>query len=289
MAVIDLQKAGIWTRISAYLFDMILTMMLIVGIALVLSGAFKVDSYIEKNEEYKTEYEHKYKHKYEQLYGIDFDIKQEDYDALSTEEKALYQKANDEFLDEFLDEFGKDPLVQENYAELISSVFLAINLSILSSFVILYFTIPLIFGNGQTLGKKIFGLAVIRTNCVKISGPVLFARSILGQCVIETMVPVCLILMLLCGVIGGAAPLVILLLLILQVTMLCITQTNSAIHDLLADTAVVDYSSQKIFESEEELIAYKTAEHEKLVSQNQDFGRLDSIVEPETIEQGEQE
>jgi len=36
-----------------------------------------------------------------------------------------------------------------------------------------------------------------------------------------------------------------------------VTRNNSAIHDLLAGTVVVDMSSQTIFRSTEELIAYK--------------------------------
>lgn len=273
MSLLSLQKAGIWKRISAYLFDMILTMMIVVGIAALLSAVLGYDTYTEKLEEYTN--------KYVQEYGIELDITQEEYNALSDAEKTQYEKANDAF--------SKDADVQATYEKIFSLGLSIVSISILSSYLILYFTIPLFLQHGRTLGKKIFGLAVVRTNCVKLSGPVLFARSILGQCAIETIVPAMILAMMLFGVLGGVGPLVLLLLLILQIVMLCITETNSAIHDLLADTAVVEYSSQKIFESEEELIAYKTAEHEKLVSQNQDFGRLDSIVEPETIEQGEQE
>ena len=273
MSISSLQKAGTWQRVSAYLFDMILTVMIIVGAAAALSAILGYNDYSKQLEDYTNQYA--------QEYGIELDITQEEYDALSDEDKELYQQANKAF--------GKDAAIQELYEKMFSTAVSIASLSTLSTYLILYFAIPLIFGNGQTLGKKIFNLAVVRTNCVKISGPVLFTRSILGQCVIETMVPILLVFMLLFGVIGGAGPLVILLLLVLQVVMIAITPTHSAIHDLLADTAVVEYSSQMIFASEEELIAYKKAEHEKLVSQNHDFGRLDGQIPAEPMTQSEQE
>ena len=49
------------------------------------------------------------------------------------------------------------------------------------AFLVWYFILPLLFGYGRTLGKKIFGLAVIRTNLVKVSNPVLFVRTIVGM------------------------------------------------------------------------------------------------------------
>ena len=101
----------------------------------------------------------------------------------------------------------------------------------------------------------------MRTNFVKITTPVLFIRSILGLYTIETMVPVLLLLMIYFGAIGLGGTIAIFGLLILQIAMLSSTKTSSSIHDLLADTAVVDMSSQKIFESEEALIAFKEEQH----------------------------
>ena len=55
----------------------------------------------------------------------------------------------------------------------------------------------------------------------------------------------------------------LLLLLVLQIGVMVKTQTNSSIHDLLSDTMVVDLVSQRIFETEEERVAY-IAEQERL-------------------------
>ena len=46
-------------------------------------------------------------------------------------------------------------------------------------------------------------------------------------------------------------------LVIAQLLCLIISRNNSAIHDLLAGTAVVDISSQMIFRTTDDLIAYK--------------------------------
>ena len=67
-----------------------------------------------------------------------------------------------------------------------------------------------------------------------------------------------MILMIFLGTIGIVGPAVILGLLVTQLVLLCVTHTNSVIHDILSDTVTVDLASQMIFNSPEELLAYKT-------------------------------
>ena len=85
----------------------------------------------------------------------------------------------------------------------------------------------------------------------------------------ETMVPIYLFIMFFFGSIGILGPLVIILLLGLNVFTVFYTKTRSTIHDLVSDTVVVDMASQMIFESEEELIAYKTKIHEEEVNKRE--------------------
>ena len=85
----------------------------------------------------------------------------------------------------------------------------------------------------------------------------LFVRSILGKYTIETMIPVLLLVMLYFGTVGLPGTLVLLLILLLQIIVIGVTKTNSAIHDLLSGTVVVDFHSQKIFDTTDELIEYK--------------------------------
>jgi uncharacterized RDD family membrane protein YckC len=109
-----------------------------------------------------------------------------------------------------------------------------------------HFVLPLILKNGQTLGKKTFGLGVIRTNGVKIFPMQLFIRSVVGIFAIETIAVAFLLLIYPVGVVAAV------LVQALQVGVMIKTPTNSSIHDLLADTAVIDFASQHIFETEAE-------------------------------------
>ena len=154
-----------------------------------------------------------------------------------------------------------DDEVAYTYLMLMSLSLLIISVSILVAYMITEFIIPLKLRNGQTLGKKIFGLAVMRCDSVKITHIMLFIRTVLGKYTIETMVPVLIIIMIYFGQIGLVGTIIIGLLLILQIVMMISTSTNSAIHDLLANTVTVDLASQMIFDTESDLIAYKNRIH----------------------------
>ena len=119
------------------------------------------------------------------------------------------------------------------------------------------FFMPLWLGNGQTLGKRIFSLCLVRNDGVKLNTMQLFARTILGKFTVETMLPVYILLMLFFGTMGLTGTLILFALLAAQVLCLMVTRTNSAIHDLIAGTVVVDKDSQTIFRTTEDLIAWK--------------------------------
>ena len=78
--------------------------------------------------------------------------------------------------------------------------------------------------------------------------------------------PILMILMIFFQLLGVIGLIVVALLLILQIGVMLATKTNSSIHDLLSDTVVVDFATQQIFESEEELIAFKQKQHEEKVN-----------------------
>lgn len=245
----ELQKASLWKRVSAYLFDLILLVIVALGLATLLSTIFGYDGYVS---ELTVHYD-----RYADTYGIDVEISGEEYEKLSQEEKERYAEADAAL--------RKDAEVQYLYGMMFRLSILMITLSILVAYLALEFTVPLLFGNGQTLGKKIFGVAVMRQSAVKISPVILFIRTILGKYTIETMVPVFLFLMIRFGVLGFVGTMVICGILLLNVILVLATSTSSAIHDLLADTVTVDMASQRIFDSEEELIAYKKRIHEEAV------------------------
>ena len=242
---LHLQKANFWKRISAYMLDVVLAVMLTLGLASVFSIVFRYDKQTAKLESYYTEYE--------QIYKVDFDLSEEELNALSQAEKDNFTAASNAL--------GKDPRVLKTYDAMFYTALAILSLSIFISHFALYVVPPLFFKNGQTLGKKIFGLADMRTNCVKHSNSDLFVREMLGLCIIETMVPVLFVLMILFGLLGIVGWIALLLLLALQIFVMIKTPTNSSIHDLLSDTVVVDYASQQIFETQEELIAFKEEQH----------------------------
>ncbi len=242
---LDLQKAGIWKRMSAYLFDFIMLAMITVGIAALMSWVLGYDGYVES---VTQAYE-----QYGNAYGIDLEISEQDYNALPQETKDLYQKA--------YEAMNQDKNMVYAYNMMHSLALVILSSAILLSHLVFEFLIPLLFGNGQTLGKKIFGVAVMRTNSVKVTGPVLFVRAILGKCTIGRMVPVLIILMIVFGQLGIVGTVALILIAVLQIALLCVTKTHSMIHDLLADTVTVDMASQRIFDTEEDLIEFKKRIH----------------------------
>lgn len=237
---IELQKANMWKRISAGLFDGILLAMLAVGLAFLLSVVLEYDGHTAQLEARYAEYEARY--------GITLDITSADYDAMTEEERAQY--------DAVLAAFAEDREAGYLYSLLINLTLVIITFGILLSYLILELIVPLLFGNGQTVGKKVFGIGVMHVNALKITPQMLFIRTVLGKYTLETMIPVLLILMIFFGIIGIEGTAIILILAVVQVVLLAATRTRSAIHDLLAQSVTVDLASQMIFENAEARMNY---------------------------------
>lgn len=241
----DLQKANMWKRISAFLFDIILLIICASGFAFLASAFTGFDNY---NEQMQSFYD-----KYEKEYNVDFDISAEDYSALTPEQVKVYEEA--------IKALNNDKDAMQTYAMVINLTLTIVTAGILAGFLLLEFVVPVLFGNGQTLGKKIFALAVMRVDCVKINTPLLFIRTFLGKFTLETMIPVLIVIMIFFQNIGLLGTLILGGLLLIQLILLVSTRTNSVIHDVLAKTVVVDASSQMIFDSEEDLLEYKQRLH----------------------------
>ena len=84
--MLDLQKASMLKRISAFILDVILLAVAITGFAFFLSAVTGYDSYNERLDEIYTSYE--------QQYGVEVGISLEEYEALSAEQKEAYELAN---------------------------------------------------------------------------------------------------------------------------------------------------------------------------------------------------
>jgi len=252
--MLDLQKASMLKRVSAFLLDIILLLILITGFAFVLSLATGYDGYNERLEAVEQAYEEKY--------GVSFDISEEEYNKMTEDQRKYF--------DEAYAEFAKDEDALYLYNMQFNLILMISTVSILLAYVVLELILPLVFKNGQTVGKKIFGIALVHTNGVRLSTLALFVRTVLGKFTLETMIPVYIFIMALFGTLGLTGTIMLLLILVLQIGVILITKTNSCIHDLLANTVAVDLSSQMIFDSVDDMNEYKKKIHAEQVK-NADY------------------
>lgn len=250
---IDLQKAGLWKRVAAWLLDFILLSVLAVGCIYGLSVLLKYDSYQQTvNAAYA---------KYEQAYGVEFDIDVQTYEAMTEEQRKNYDAAYEALIADEEAMYAYDMLL--NLSLMITTV------GLLVAALLTEFILPLVFGNGATVGKKIFGLGLIRTDSVKANTMQLFVRALIGKYTVEIMIPVYLILMMFWGIMDVTGTIVLCILGIAQILCYALTRTNSLLHDLIAGTAVVDATSQMIFPTTEDLIAFqKKAAAERAAREN---------------------
>ena len=171
--ICDLQKANILKRVSAYILDLILLTIVVTGAAFALSAIFDYDSYSETLDRIYNEYEAEY--------GIDFDISADEYNSLTREEQKVYEDVNRLM--------NENEEAIEAYNMTVNLALIITSLSILSAYLLLEFAVPKMLGNGQTVGKKVFGIGLVRHDCVKISTLALLVRTLLGKCTVETILP----------------------------------------------------------------------------------------------------
>lgn len=237
----DLQKASFWKRISAFMLDIIVLVILAVGCGAALSGTLGFD---EHNQTVQAAYA-----QYEADYGISFEMTQEEYETMLPEERARFDEAYAALI--------ADEEAMYAYNMTIYLSLLITTMGILIATILLEFVGPMMLGNGQTLGKKVFGLGVMRVDGVRLTTIQLFIRTFLGKFTIEIMVPVLLVLALFFNIIGIVGLFVLGGILLLQIILLGVSKTNSAIHDHLAGTVVIDIASQRIFDTTDDMIEYK--------------------------------
>ncbi|MBO5715310.1 MAG: RDD family protein [Clostridia bacterium] len=260
--IYDLQKASLMKRISAFLLDFILTVMLFTGCMLLVANITNYDANLTALEDRLISIQEKY--------GIEelekqYEIKFTDYQYMFDEEIAAIPQEVRVVFDACNEEMNTDAESIKLYETIMTLSILIVSISMLISFIVLEFVIPLILGNGQTLGKKMFSIAVMRVDCVKITPQVLFIRSILGKYTISTMVPLIMLLTLLFGSTPLMPLIVIVAIFLIQIILLIVTKTNSLIHDSLASTVVVDLQSQMIFDTVEAKNEYVLRLHKESV------------------------
>ena len=220
----SLNTPRLWKRFAALLFDGTLTLIIALVCSLIFSSMVKTP---EADAAIADAYD-----RFGQEYGVNFNISQEEYALLTEEEIARY--------DEAYAAMGEDPAVISAYEDILRLSLLTIALAILVPFLFLELLVPLVLGNGQTLGKRIIGLGVVQKNGDAVAPLQLTVRTIVGKYTIETLVPVLFLLMSALGVLGLA---VALLVVAAQILLLCTSKDRAVIHDRISSTVCVEVHS----------------------------------------------
>ena len=233
---------------SAFLLDGILLSILAVGIGTLLSLILRYDTHSARMQEAFA--------RFEQEYGVNFDITQEEYDAYSAEEKERYDTAYAALI--------LDGEAVGLYQKVMNLMLLIVTFSLLAAFLILEFAVPLWFGYGRTVGKRIFGLALTTQEGVRIRTVALLVRTLLGKFTIETMIPAYVIIMIFFNMAGLLGTVLLFVLAVCQLILYFTSENRMLLHDRMAGTVLVDFASQTIFDTHEDMLeAKKKAAAEK--------------------------
>lgn len=263
--IYNLQKASLTKRFSAFLFDFMMLIVVFLACALAMSAILGYSNHTQEKDRIQGEIIERHgidalEEKYIDREDVDFSR----YEFMTDEEKAALPEDVQVAFKACTDEINGNEDLARILGTMVILFVTIFSVSLLMSFVILEFIVPLLLKNGQTLGKKIFSLAVCSVDCVKVSPFVLFVRSILGKYTICTMAPL-LTLPLLYTPMTLVPIFVVLLVLLLHVVFYFTSGTGALIHDKMAATAVVDMQTQMIFNSAEEKEQYQLRIHREEV------------------------
>ena len=286
----ELRKIGLVKRFSALLLDAIMLLVLTTGFMFIISLICNYDreqglatQYYNEWNEYRKEYAldvcDYYGYAYQETEYDEFTVKKDGVDSTlnAVWDKLLADEGNyegdkadklTEAYDKFVNELTPDNVVNAQYRYAYSLLFMMISIGVLLAYVVLEFVIPIIMKNGQTIGKKVFGIGVVRTDCVKMSNLMLFMRTFVGKFAIETMFPILLVILFLFGSLGILAIILFAAITILNIAMFFATKNKTPIHDMIAGTVTVDIKLQVIFDSTEDMIARKTLQHTEEVEKS---------------------
>lgn len=268
--MLDLQKATMSNRISAFLTDLIALFVVAIGISNVFANVVGYDAKSEQLNAVYAEYNQIYIYDaFNATYGTEVGPYSNDQiDKMIKEDQATYLDWYNKQVDLANAELNKNTEAKELYGVVVNLSIFNVMISILVGYALLEFLVPLLFKNGQTIGKKIFGIGLMRTDGLKLSPLQLAVRTFLGKYTIETMIPVLVFMAMYFSALSGDLVLIGLAVVAAIVIAECIiffkSEMTHFIHDTMAMTVCVDIKSQLIFETEEELIAYK----EKVAAEN---------------------
>lgn len=281
----ELKKIGIVKRASALLLDAILVVVLATGFIFLISLICNYGEEEKLSTEYFNEWEgfrKEYVSDVASYYGFTYKEDKDGYTITkdgepsslgAVIEKLDASKGEDiETAEAYAKYIALTPVEKVNaqYQYVYSLLFMMVSLGTFLSFLVLEFIIPIILKNGQTVGKKVFGIGVVRYDCVKVTNIALFTRAVLGKYAIETMFPLMLAFLFFFGGIGIIAIILFAAIIFLNLLAIFATKNNTPIHDLISGTVAIDLNLQMIYGSEEELIE-KKAQEEKIKAEKKEY------------------
>ena len=236
----ELQKASVMKRLAAWLLDTILVCVLAVGFGVILSAVLHYDA---RYADLQAGYD-----RYETQYGVELNLTAEEYENMTEAQRENWEAARTAFVE--------DEELIGTYNLVLSLTLVIATMAILLAVMAMEFVVPLILKNGQTVGKKAFSIGLVRVDGVKVTTLQMLVRALLGKYTVETMIPVYIFIMFLWNAMDLTGTVILIGLALIQMVCVITNPHNALLHDLMAGTVAVDISSQKIFESAEDLMEY---------------------------------
>lgn len=219
-----LVKANLTKRAIAWLLDTILLVLVSVSLYSIVLEVTDYDEYAVQLENYYAQYE--------QMYDTSFDISEEEFYEMTDQEMENYEAAYNALM--------ADENAMALYSKMIWMMLAMLGISSLLGYAALEFVIPMLLGRGQTVGKKIFSLSVVKVDGEDLGAVGLLLRTFVGKFLIETMFPVMMVVLMMFGSVGLVGPVLVLVLVVLEIVVMVRTESNSMVHDLLANSVTVE-------------------------------------------------
>ena len=241
--MLDFYKAKPLKRLAAYIIDLILLLIITASVA---AGMFAAMDYQVYEEQFDQAC---------QVYGEQFGV---DLTASRADQAELSEEVQDKYLEAW-EALNADAQAMDSIKEMLRITLLSAVAGFFAGYLILEVMIPLIFKNGQTVGKKLLGLCVMHKYHVRVGTMQIIYRAILGKYFLETLIPVVLLILSNYGVLGTTASLLLSVIAMTQGFIVMMSQANCGIHDKLFKTVVTDFKQQHIFDTLNERIDYEEA------------------------------
>lgn len=153
-------------------------------------------------------------------------------------QKKLYEYSTQNVFNVSLDQFTKFDFYKEKIAEADSITALAFIICYVISMFIFYILFPIIFKNGETLSKKMFGLVVVNKDGYEVKRLQNLGRALIFFTEFT------------------AGLFSIGILMIVWILVMAFTKDNRGVHDMIAMTMVIDKERSVWFKNREEEIKY---------------------------------